>query len=132
MTLRILIVDDSSLIRKLVREELLTHLGWEVSGEAENGLQATQIAEELKPDLILLDLSMPVMNGLQAAPVLKQLLPATPIVMFTSFQTDYLRDQALKAGVARVIDKSNSLAPLVRAIQSLFPEQPSELRNVGT
>jgi DNA-binding NarL/FixJ family response regulator len=75
---------------------------------------------------------MPVMNGLQDSPVLKKLLPATPILMFTSFQTDYLREQVLKAGVTQMIDKSNSLAPLVRAIQSLFPEQPSELRNVGT
>ncbi len=130
MTLRILIVDDSAPIRKLVREELDAHTGWAVYGEAENGQQAIEKAGQLKPDLIVLDLSMPVMNGLQATFELKKLLPSTPIVMFTSFKTDYLRDQALKAGVTVVIEKSNSLVVLVNAIQSLFPEQSSGLRNI--
>jgi DNA-binding NarL/FixJ family response regulator len=130
MNLRILIVDDSAAVRRLIREEIDAHTGWAVYGEAENGQQAIEKAEELKPDLIVLDLSMPVMNGLQAAPTLRKLLPSTPIVMFTSFKTNHLRDQALKAGVTVMIEKSNSLTVLVNTIQSLFPEQSSGLGNI--
>jgi CheY-like chemotaxis protein len=127
MTVRILIIDDSQLIRKLLREYLQTHTGWEVCGEAENGQQALELAEKLKPNLIVLDLSMPVMNGLQAAPMLRKSLPSSPIVMFTSYKTDHLHELALAAGVTAVVQKPN-LAVLVSSIQSLFPDQSSELR----
>jgi DNA-binding NarL/FixJ family response regulator len=130
VSVRILLVDDSKPIRKLVRVELETHKDWEVCGEAENGQQAIEKAEQLKPDLIVLDLSMPVMNGLQAAPALKKLLPATLIVMFTSFKTDHLHEQALKGGIAVVIDKSNPLAVLVSTIESLLLKQSNKLRNL--
>jgi DNA-binding NarL/FixJ family response regulator len=130
MTVRILIVDDSAPLRKIMHKELDAHTGWAVSGEAENGQQAIEKAEQLKPDLIVLDLSMPIMNGLQAAPALKKILPSTPIVMFTSFHTNFLKDQALKAGIAVVVQKSSSMGVLVDAIQTLFPEPSSGLREV--
>ena len=119
MPRRILIADDNQLIRKLVREAF-EQQNWLVCAEAENGKQAVEKAKELKPDLILLDLSMPVMNGLDAARALKQLMPAVPMVMFTSFQTDQLRAQMLAAGVSTVIVKSNSLANLIDAIRTVM------------
>jgi DNA-binding NarL/FixJ family response regulator len=128
MFVRILIVDDSHVIRESLRKQLEAHAGWEVCGESVNGQQAIEMADGLKPNLIVLDLSMPVMNGLQAAPVLKKLLPSTPIVMFTAFETDNLRELALAAGVTVLINKSKPAA-LFDTIRSLFPGQESKLRN---
>ena len=75
----ILIVDDSALIRRMIHETLEQQDGWEVCGEAADGREAIEKAQQLKPDLIVLDLSMPVMNGLEAARVLKGLFPSLPL-----------------------------------------------------
>jgi two-component system, NarL family, nitrate/nitrite response regulator NarL len=115
----ILIVDDSALIRRMIRERLEQEGGWEVSGEAANGREAIEKAEQLKPDLVVLDLSMPVMNGLDAARELHRLLPSLPLVMFTNFNMPQLTKEALSAGVSAVVSKSE-LADLVARIQSLL------------
>jgi DNA-binding NarL/FixJ family response regulator len=118
----ILIVDDSTLIRRIIRETLEQQNGWEVSGEAANGREAIEKAQELRPDLIVLDLAMPVMNGLEAARALKRLLPRVPVLMFTNFDAAHLKREALAAGVRAVVSKSGSLQSLVSAIQgSLEP-----------
>ena len=72
---RVLLVDDNSVVRSLVRQLFESQPDFEISGEAENGRDAVEKAENLKPDLIILDLSMPVMTGLDAAPLLRRLLP---------------------------------------------------------
>ena len=90
----ILIVDDSPVIRKSLRKMLQEFSEWQVSGEAVNGREAVIKAQELKPDLIVLDLSMPVMTGLEAARELKRLHPTTPLLMFTTFKTDHLEREA--------------------------------------
>jgi DNA-binding NarL/FixJ family response regulator len=83
----ILIVDDSPVLRKTLRQTLEQGGAWEVCGEAADGREAIKQAQRLKPDLVVLDLSMPVMNGLEAAHELKRLLPSLPLVMFTTFDT---------------------------------------------
>jgi DNA-binding NarL/FixJ family response regulator len=80
---RVLLVDDNAAVRSLVRQLFELQPDFEISGEAENGRDAIENAERLKPDLIILDLIMRVMTGLDAAPLLKQLLPATLIILFT-------------------------------------------------
>ena len=115
----ILIVDDSALIRRMIHETLEQQDGWEVCGEAADGREAIEKAQQLKPDLIVLDLSMPVMNGLEAARVLKGLFPSLPLVMFTNFDTPQLTNEALSAGVSAVVSKSK-LADLVDEIQALL------------
>jgi DNA-binding NarL/FixJ family response regulator len=82
MSNRILIVDDYPTMRKAVWSLLVWH-SMEVCGEAENGKQAIEKVKELKPDLVLLDISMPVMNGVQAAYQIRQIAPSTKIVFFT-------------------------------------------------
>lgn len=84
MPKRILIVDDSAVLRKTLRQTLERHDGWEVCGEAANGREGVEKAQRLKPDLILLDSSMPALNGLEAARQLKRLLPSVPLLMFTN------------------------------------------------
>jgi DNA-binding NarL/FixJ family response regulator len=116
----ILIVDDSALIRRIIRERLEQQNGWEVSGEAANGREAIEKAQELRPDFIVLDLAMPVMNGLEAARALKRLLPRVPVLMFTNFDAAHLKREALAAGIRAVVSKSGSLESLVSAIQGLL------------
>jgi two-component system nitrate/nitrite response regulator NarL len=76
--------------------------------EAENGAQGLELAERLQPNLIVLDFSMPVMNGLEAAPLFKKKFPETPIIMFTMFSNDAFAKVAVAAGVTEVISKHNA------------------------
>jgi DNA-binding NarL/FixJ family response regulator len=115
----ILIVDDNPVIRKTLRQTLEQQEGWGVSDEAADGREAIEKAQRLKPDLVVLDLSMPVMNGLEAARELRRLFPSLPLVMFTTFNTPKLSDEALSAGVRAVVSKSEP-GRLVGEIHALF------------
>ncbi len=116
---RVLIVDDHLAVRRAVTRVLESQPDIEVCGEAENGRMAIEQAQRLKPDLIVLDLSMPVMNGLEAARVLRTMMPDIPILLYTSFATSNLTEAALAAGVSRVSSKSNPPA-LINDLQILL------------
>jgi DNA-binding NarL/FixJ family response regulator len=116
----ILIVDDSRAIRSSLRTLLERRTNWTVCGEAENGREAIDQALRLRPDLILLDLSMPVMNGFEAARELKRLLPTVPILMFTTFSNAHIERQALASGAAAVKSKEESIESLYGSIQDLL------------
>ena len=115
---RILIVDDSPLIRSSLRGVFEGQLGIAVA-EAENGSDGIDKAQKVHPDLIVMDLVMPVMNGIDASRVLKRLMPTVPVVMFTTFADPHLKNAALVAGVHDVIDKSES-ATLIESIKHFF------------
>jgi DNA-binding NarL/FixJ family response regulator len=117
---RLLIVDDSPIIRKMVREAFELQEGWEVCGEAADGREGVEKAQQLKADLIVLDLSMPVMNGLEAARELSRLLPSVPVLLYTNYETPQLKQEALSAGVRAVVSKSESVGALVSSIQDLL------------
>lgn len=119
---RILIVDDSSLIRNLLRNCFEAEPGWLVCGEAVNGKEAIEAAERIHPNLIVLDLSMPIMNGFEAAKVLSKEMPSVPLVMFTSFMTGNLEREAFASGIRRVIVKSGPLTELVGCVRSLVKD----------
>jgi CheY-like chemotaxis protein len=121
MAKRILIVDDSVIVRNSLRAMLedLDEFGGIACEEAADGRQAISKARDLLPDLTILDLSMPVMNGLDAAYELKRILPAVPIIMYTSYASASLRQVAEAAGIARVVDKASPHNLLV-VIRSLF------------
>ena len=116
----ILIVDDSPLIRRTLRTLLAQQADWSVCGEAENGRDGIDKALQLKPDLIVIDLVMPVLNGIEASRVLKRLMPTTPLVMFTTFTDPYVKEEALAAGVKAVIPKSEGTTSLIGSIQQLL------------
>jgi DNA-binding NarL/FixJ family response regulator len=109
MKIRILLVDDSEIFRHLLRTALEHSTDWEVCGEAENGEVAIAKVAELKPDAVILDFAMPVMNGLDAAERIRQLAPQTPIVMVTLHEPDMLLDRARAVGVRDVIPKSDGI-----------------------
>ena len=119
----VLIVDDSPAIRKVICELFMREGDFEVCGEAENGQQAIEKAQELKPALIVTDLSMPVMNGLVATRILRKLMPRVPIILYSAHIDAYVEKEALTAGALAVVPKSDVVALLIdrsrRLLQNL-------------
>jgi DNA-binding NarL/FixJ family response regulator len=109
MSLKILIVDDSASIRNLLRLFIEHNTDWQVCGEAENGKVAVEKVAELKPHAVILDLSMPVMNGLDAAREIARIDSKVQMVMFTMHVSDELRKYAEDAGIKDVISKSGRI-----------------------
>jgi CheY-like chemotaxis protein len=120
MSVRVLIVDDAPYIRRLIAEIITRHgHGWTVAGEATNGQEAINIAQQIAPDLILLDLSMPVMDGLEALPHLVQSVPGATVVVLTGFRKDAAQAAAEQAGAQAYLEKDDlagSLMPRLEAI----------------
>jgi CheY-like chemotaxis protein len=114
----ILLVDDNRVIRQILRG-MFEAIGF-VCSESENGEESVAEAERLEPDLIVLDYSMPVMNGLEAAPLLRKALPDTPIIMFTMFANHAFATQALAAGVTAVVFKEQASTHLLPKAESLL------------
>jgi DNA-binding NarL/FixJ family response regulator len=118
----VLIVDDSSVVRHILNQLFTGNGEFHVCGEAENGREAVERAQQLRPDLIVTDLSMPVMNGLEATRILKQLMPAVPIIIFTNHSDSFIGKEAMLAGASAVISKSEAVATLIAKARSLFDE----------
>lgn len=117
----VLLVDDNFLVRKTLRH-IFEDAGFEICGEAGDGTQAVDQAPTPKPDLIVLDLSMPGLNGLQAAPLLRRALPDVPIILFTISPTTALQQNAKNAGVTSVISKDTAISCLVNEAEKLLRE----------
>ena len=108
METRILIVDDSPLVRQRLRDLLQQHPHWEVCGEAANGQDAIARARELNPDVIVLDFLMPGMNGMQVAREIGKLIPDVPILMFTTYLSRQLVEEARNVGIRGAVAKSDA------------------------
>jgi DNA-binding NarL/FixJ family response regulator len=121
---RVLIVDDIAEIRKLLREFLEEEPEFIVCGEAVDGSDAIEQARELRPDLIILDASMPVLNGIQAAPLLKKLLPSALIILFTAHEFMMGGLHATEMGVDAVVSKDRGMAALGESINTLLHTKP--------
>lgn len=120
MTARILVVDDIPTIRRAMRLYLEQEADWVICGETENGKAAVDRVQELRPDLVILDLSMPVMNGLDAARAIKAIAPTTHNLMFTLNTYPYLLDEARKVGIDQVLSKADAVGTeLHRAVRTL-------------
>lgn len=122
---RIFVVDDNFVVRSMVRQLFESETNYEVAGEAENGRDAIAKAESLKPDLIILDLSMPIMGGLEAAPFLKRVLPETRLILFTVDSGPEVERLALAAGIEAVVSKDNAVSELVTHAQALLSTNSS-------
>jgi len=120
MVRSVLIADDQEIIRHMLCFLFASQSDFEVCGEAENGQEAVEMAQVLSPDLILLDLSMPVMNGIEAACELKKLMPMTPIIVFSEFSDVFSEREARKAGIAARVSKTDNLEVLLERARSVF------------
>jgi DNA-binding NarL/FixJ family response regulator len=106
MPKRILIADDNEDIRRVTRWFLESRMTCEVCGEAVNGFDAIEKARTLRPNLILLDYSMPVMNGIEAGAVLRAILPEVPVILFTNQDTRAIEPAAISVGIRAVVPKT--------------------------
>jgi CheY-like chemotaxis protein len=119
MPMRVLIVDDSAVIRESLRR-LFNSEGFTVCDVAEDGAQAIEKAGQTHPDLIVLDYSMPVMNGIQAAEKLKRLMPRVLLILFTAHATSALEEEARAAGISAVVSKQKDPFVLITTADALL------------
>jgi len=120
MAWSVLIVDDSPFIRRALCEVFHRDRDFEVCGEAENGREAIERARELHPDLIVLDLSMPVMNGMDAARALKRLMPRVSLIMYSAFGDRFVAQQARLVGISGLVAKSEPPIALLNEARTLL------------
>jgi DNA-binding NarL/FixJ family response regulator len=113
MARSVLVVDDNTVIRQALCQFFGAEADFEICGEAENGREAIEKAQKLHPDLIVLDISMPVMNGLEAARVLKRLMPTVPLIMFSAFINAFTEKAAQSAGASALVSKSMPMSVLL-------------------
>ena len=116
---RVLIVDDNAEVRMAIRRLFASHSCFEVCGEAEHGREAIEKAPSLRPDLVVLDLSMPVMNGLEAAPSLIKILPHVWLILFTAYNGPEVERLSRAAGIHAVVPKSKAATHLIAQAEAL-------------
>lgn len=121
---RILLVDDHEVLRVGLRALLDARPGWDVCGEAANGREAVRMAEELRPDVVVSDLALPELNGLEAIRQIKRALPGAEILVFTVNDSEQTMRQALQAGARGYLLKSEAKDHLLAAIDALAHHRP--------
>jgi two-component system, NarL family, response regulator LiaR len=124
-TIRVLIVDDHTVVRDGLNALLSAEPGMEVVGAAADGLEAVQLAQELNPDVILLDLVMPRMDGVQATIEIKRVSPEARILVLTSFAENHQVFSAIKSGAIGYLMKDTSSEDLIQAIRDTYHNKPA-------
>jgi DNA-binding NarL/FixJ family response regulator len=122
--LRILIVDDHAVVRRGVRALLESQPGWEVAGEATTGTEAVELAKRLQPDIVIMDLSLPKLNGLDATRQLLKESPRSEVIVLTMHHSEELARDVLQAGARGYVLKSDADENLVAAVESLRRHKP--------
>lgn len=117
--LRILVADDHELVRRGIRGLLRARRDWKVVGEAANGREAAEKAKKLKPDVAILDISMPDLDGLQATRQIREAAPRTSVVILTMHESDQMVRRVLEAGALGYVLKSDLATRLVRAVRDV-------------
>jgi DNA-binding NarL/FixJ family response regulator len=123
VALRILIVDDEKAVRTALGRLLATRKEWLVVGEAADGAEAIGMARELRPDIVIMDITMPEMNGLEATPEIKKALPAAEVLIFTQHDSTQMIQQAQNAGASGYLLKSQANW-LVKAVEAMSQHKP--------
>ena len=118
----VLVVDDNAFIRQVLCRVFTSEAGFDICGEAENGQDAIEKAQAFHPDLIVMDLSMPVMNGIDATRGLKTLMPTVPVIVFSEYSDVFSEQEARSAGISAMVSKSENVSVLIDRVRSLlFP-----------
>jgi len=122
--IRILIADDHDIVRRGMRPLIESEWGWEICGEARDGHEAVALAEQLQPDVVVLDVAMPELNGIDATRQIKRLLPETEVLVFTGTESEALMHEIFAAGARGCVLKSDASDHLLPAIKALCKHQP--------
>ena len=122
MAKNVLIVDDNPCVRTALCELFSREGDFNVCGEAENGREAIEKAQQLYPDLIVTDLSMPILNGLEEARLLRQVMPSVPVMIYTNHSDPFVEKEARAAGAWAVISKSEGVATLIETARTFFEQ----------
>jgi DNA-binding NarL/FixJ family response regulator len=123
-TLRILIADDHDVVRRGMRALLEDQSGWEVCAEANNGRQAVEKVKQLKPDVAVMDVTMPELNGLEATRQILKIAPRTEVLILTVHESEQIAQEVLKTGARGYILKSDAGRELVAAVQAVSHHKP--------
>jgi DNA-binding NarL/FixJ family response regulator len=118
--IRVVIADDHRLLREMLRLTLHQEKSIKIVGEAANGLQTIDVISDLKPDIVLLDIIMPEMNGLEVLPAIREKSPKTKALMLTVAADEPTIFKALKAGAKGYLSKDVSISDLIKAIQAVY------------
>jgi len=120
MSVKIIIADDHAVVREGVRRILETRPDWEICAEAENGLEAVRLAEELNPDVVIMDVSMPAMNGIEATREIVRRKANIAVLIFTMHESAHVTATATNVGARGLVSKSDATEDLVRALESVL------------
>lgn|SRR5271157_5973448 len=123
MAVRILLVDDHPIVRQGLRTLLEGRPGWEVVGEASDGVEAVEKVTSLNPDVVVLDVTMPRMNGLEACRVIRQRTSALEVLFVTQHDSPQMMREALDAGARGYVVKSNAARDLLNAVEAVSQHQ---------
>jgi len=122
--MRVLIVDDHEVVRRGIRSLLQSHPGCEICGEAVDGMDAVGKARGLAPDVIIMDISMPNLNGLEATRQIRKILPQTEVVILSQHESAEMVRQAFKAGARGYVVKASVTKNLLRALETANAHEP--------
>jgi len=129
MTVRILVVDDHPVVRHGLRTLLGGHPEWEIIDEAADGLEAVDKADRLKPDVVVLDITMPKMSGLEACRLIRKRAPASEILIVTQHDSPHMMREAIEAGARGYVVKSNASRDLLAAVEAVSRHLPFRALN---
>jgi two-component system, chemotaxis family, chemotaxis protein CheY len=116
----VLIVDDNRLVRLALRRIFEREGDFKICGEADNGRDAIEAVTRLQPDLVVLDFSMPVMNGLDAARILKDRVPTLPLILYSAFADKSVAQLARSAGITELVSKSEPVSVLISTVRDVL------------
>jgi DNA-binding NarL/FixJ family response regulator len=132
MTVRILVVDDHAVVRHGLRTLLGGHPEWEIVDEAADGLEAVAKADRWKPDVVVLDITMPNMSGLEACRLIRKTAPASEILIVTQHDSPHMMREALDAGAKGYVVKSNASRDLLAAVDAVSRHLPFTAQGFGS